>query len=352
MAVEFTLPRKKNATVSFQAQSSSEISSSIDSGDVKFNVANPDTFGDFSIGDAVTLEDILENVDIRFVASTSGFSSGAIVQTWLNSGKETGMDLSHPEKLNFRSDVDKPVFNIGDTHNPFTGGAIKFVADATNDTHESKFLHFGGVAEDASNGERLKISGDFTMYAVFSSDKSAVKAAMSPLWVYSTIRETTNPVLEVLKTAGSMKVRLRGDNQIVGSYDAALDADDFGQDVKSKMTTANGDIVIIVFSRDKSGNFSVYDDDALGFINAKKNIGRFTDANNNDIFVDSFGPKCENRDITSTTNLGRAVDPVSVAQISDGDAVYLAEWGLFREAIDGQKSAALGRLLKQKYQIS
>ena len=77
----------------------------------------------------------------------------------------------------------------------------------------------------------------------------------------------------------------------------------------------------------------------------------FDAANNNDIFVDSFGPKCKNRDITSITG-GRAVDNVSVAQISDGDAVYLAEWGLFRKAIDGQKSAALGRLLKQKYQIS
>tara|TARA_R100000353_G_scaffold112719_3_gene80728 strand:+ start:604 stop:1659 length:1056 start_codon:yes stop_codon:yes gene_type:complete len=351
MSVNFTVPKKKNAVVSFTAQSSSEVSSSITDGDVKFTIAKPDVFGNFSIEDSLSLDGILEDVDIRFVASTIGLSSGAVVQTWQNSGKETGRDLSHPEKIGFRSDVDKPIFDIGGSNNPFVNGAVKFVADATADTHESKFLHFGGTAEDGSNGQRLTISGEFTMYAVLSFDKSALKAAMSPLWVYSTIRKTTNPVFEVLSTSGILRVVLRGDNQTFSFDDSVISADTSAQSVQSNMTTGNGELIVVVISRDSSGNLLCHDFNAKAFVNEKKSIGRIVTDTGEDIFIDSFGPKCEIRDTTQEL-AAAASDPARVAQIADGDAVYLAEWGLFRKAIDSQKSAALSRLLKRKYEIA
>ena len=313
-----------------------------------FTVSRPEKFKTPTVGNAIELDDILEDVDIRFVASTAGYSSGDVVQTWENSGKETGMDLSHPSKPGQRSDVDKPVFDIGGSNNPFTTGAIKFVADATPDGHESKFLHFGGVAEDGSNGERLTIEGEFTMYTVMSFDKAAAKAGMSPLWVYSPTRNDTNPVLTALL---SLRVTLRGDNQAVGDPDFVFSGNSLITTGQSKMTTANGDAIILVISRDSDGNYSIYDFNAFGFINEKKGVGQIFDSSEDDIHIDSFGPKCEIRDTSLTTN-GAATDPGVVANISDGDTVYLAEWGLFREAIDGQEASALARLLKEKYQVS
>jgi len=351
MSVEFTLQKKKNVTFSKKSGESETLSATILGGtSVNFSITDPESFDEGTTGDSVELSDIVKNIDIRFVASTTGLSNGDVVQTWLNSGKETGKDLSHPEKLNFRSDVDKPIFDIGSSNNPFVNGAVKFVADATSDTHESKFLHFGGTAEDGSNGERLTISGEFTMYAVFSFDKSVLKAAMSPLWVYSTIRETTNPVFEVLSSGGVLRVRVRGNNQISSDLDSIIDVATTG-DVQSNMTTGNGELVVVVISRDSSGNLLCHDFNAKAFVNEKKSIGRINSDTREDIFIDSFGPKCEVRD--TTQDLGAAAtDPASVAQIADGDAVYLAEWGLFRKAIDGQKSAALSRLLKSKYEIT
>jgi len=348
MAVNFTEPERRNVVVQRELQASTEISSTIGGEPVVFTVSRPEKFKTPTVGNAIELDDILEDVDIRFVASTAGYSSGDVVQTWENSGKETGKDLSHPSKLGIRSDVDKPVFDIGGSNNPFTDGAVKFVADATEDTHESKFLHFGGVAEDGSNGERLTIEGEFTMYTVMSFDKALAKASMSPLWVYSSARNTTNPVLSAVL---SVRVELRGDNQVSGDADSVLDANSLLSTGNSKMSTGNGAAIVLVISRDSDGNFSAYDFNAFGFVNEKKSVGQVREGNDNDIHIDSFGPKCEIRD-TSLTLGGAAADPVTDIPISDGDAVYLAEWGLFRKAIDGQKAAALARLLKEKYQIS
>ena len=348
MSIKFTEPSRKNVSTQFEAQAKTEISSTIGGDSVKFTFSRPNKFKTPTVGNAVQLDDILENVDIRFVASTAGYSSGDVVQTWENSGKETGKNLSHPAKLGNRSDIDKPIFDIGGSNNPFTTGAMKFVADTTADTHESKFLHFGGVAEDGSNGERLTIKGEFTMYAVMSFDKTVVKAAMSPLWVYSPNKNNTNPVLSALL---SVRVGLRGDNQITADADFVLDAQSLLSTGNSKMSTGNGDAIVLVISRDSDGNFSVYDFNAFGFVNEKKSVGLVREGNDNSIHIDSFGPKCKVRD-TSLTTFGAAVDTATDVAISDGDAVYLAEWGLFRKAIDGQKSASLARLLKEKYQIS
>lgn len=348
MAVEYTEPSRKNVSVQYEAQDSAEVSTTFGGESVKITIPRPDKFKAPTVADAVELDDILEQVDIRFVASTAGYSSGDVVQTWENSGKETGKDLSHPSKLGNRSDVDKPTFDIGGSNNPFTTGAIKFVADATADTHESKFLHFGGVAEDDSNGQRLTIEGEFTMYTVMSFDKAAAKAGMSPLWVYSPTRNSTNPVLT---SNLSLRVTLRGDNQTFGDADYVFQGNSLTSTGQSKMSTANGDAIILVISRDSEGNYSVYDFNALGFINEIKGIGSVQTSSEDDIHIDSFGPKCEIRD-TSLATGGAASDPGPVANISDGDTVYLAEWGLFRKAIDGQRAASLARLLKEKYQIS
>ena len=133
---EFVLPDRKNVVfnkVDQDAQSGS-------AGDFTFSSTPPQLWDDGEETVGQTLETILEDVDIRFEASSAGYTSGDYVNSWTNLGSATNRDLSNPTKAGL--DITKPTFDIGGTDNPFVDGAMKFVLDADVGTNESDYLEF------------------------------------------------------------------------------------------------------------------------------------------------------------------------------------------------------------------
>jgi len=336
MAIEFTEPVKKNVTVQFQQQSSGSESATIADGTaVSFSVLKPDNIGEGSLGDAIELDDILQDVSIRFEASSAGYTSGDYVNSWTNLGSATNRDLSNPSKY----DTTKPTFDVGGADNPFVDGAMKFVLDADVENNESDYLEFDS---------RLTNEGEFTMYMVVSRSVSSAKTAVSPVWVDSAEREANScPVFIYLNTLSSQGILGSEDATSVYPYDIVNTG--YGE---SDMTSVNGDVIILVVTRDSDDQFSFYDYDAYGFINEKKGVGAVNSdpgyTTRTELNIDSFGAR--------TTVEGYAVGVPFRTGVSgnyvDGDAIYVAEWGYWNSDIGGQKAAALGRLLKQKYQVS
>tara|TARA_R100000278_G_scaffold26484_1_gene24267 strand:+ start:3344 stop:4363 length:1020 start_codon:yes stop_codon:yes gene_type:complete len=337
---EFVLPNKKNVTFSKQTSTSESGSG----GDFSFSSTPPERFDDGTIGDAITLESILEGIDIRYVASTAGYSHGATVNSWTNSGGLSNYNLS-----NVSSDTAvHPTFNIGGTNNPFTTGAMRFVLDTDGAT--SQHLHWGSKADGSGgsiNTSTLTTDGAFSMYMVVSKDNEdggGTRRMSSPLWV----RGTTTGQVELQSIAAittnrstDLFVQLRG-----GAYTLGADDNIHRGAGDSDMTINNGDAIVLVITVDSSGNLSCFDFNAKNFINESKSIGRFTSPQSKATFVaNSFG--------------GPTVKPNGLAPFEqspngfvDGDAIYIAEFGFFSKKLEGQQAAALGRLLKEKYQIS
>ena len=332
MAINFTEPSRKNVTAQFESQASTEVSSTIGGQSVKFTVSRPNKFKTPTVGDAIELSDILEGIDIRYVASTAGYSHGDAVGSWANSGSLSGFDL-------FNSSVEssRPTFNIGDSNNPFSTGAMKFVCNSSDDS-VSQHLSWGNAFNYAS----FTANSEFTMYMVASKFvQGAPKTALSPLWVDGTttgVAETKAfPVFYTVVTTGGINTSFQGDKSILGDSDLIH----IGSG-ESTMGVAVGDPVIMVVTLDSSNNFSGFDFNAKNVFNESKSIGAVVHADpSKKIFANSFGGPSQ-----------KPNGPRVASGPTDGDTFYVAEFGYFEKKIEGQKAAALGRLLKEKYQIS
>lgn len=337
---EFVLPNKKNVTFSRKAS----VAESGSGGDFSFSSTPPERFDTGVVGDAVTLESILEDIDIRYVASTAGYSHGDTVNSWANSGGLSNYNLSNVSS----NTAVHPTFNIGGTNNPFTTGAMRFVLDTDGST--SQHLHWGSKADGSGgsiNTSSLTKDGAFSMYMVVSKDNEeggGARRMSSPLWV----RGTTSGQVELqsiaaIKTTRStdLFVHLRG-----GAYTLGADDNIHRGGGDSDMTINNGDAIVLIITVDSSGNLSCFDFNAKNFINESKSIGTFSVSQSKSTFIaNSFG--------------GPTVKPTGLAPFEqspngfvDGDAIYIAEFGFFSKKLEGQQAAALGRLLKEKYQIS
>lgn len=338
MSVEFTLPKGKNVSFEKKSGDSETLSATIfDGTDVNFSIDDPESFEEGIIGDAVELSDILEDVSIRFEASSAGYTSGDYVSSWTNLGSATNRDLSNP----LHDDITKPTFDIGGTDNPFVDGAMKFVLDADPGTNESDYLEFGS---------RLTNEGEFTMYMVVSPSVSSAKTLVSPVWVDSAEREGISyPVFMYVNSLIAQGLSARG---FLGSEDQTFN---YPYDIvntsyaESDMSSANGDVIILVVTRDSDDQFSFYDYDAKGFVNEKKGVGTVSTnpkyTARTELNIDSFGAR-------TTGEAGVPFRVLGQGNYVDGDAIYVAEWGYWDSNIGGQEAAALGRLLKQKYQVS
>lgn len=351
MAINFTEPSKKNITVQFESQAKTELDSTIGGDSVKIDVNRPDKFKTPTIGDAIELSDILEGIDIRYVASTAGYSDGDTVSYWTNSGGLEGYNLNHLGSIV----ASKPTFDVGGTNNPFPAGAIRFALDT--DGGASQVLWWGTEADGSD--QNLKLDPPFTIYAVMSKDNTSpggfasAKRMSSPLWTKSTLlsddETESRPSFQVVNTVFSggdsgLTVRLR-DPAFILKTDPVSYAPAGKND---NMTAGNGDPIIIVVTVDSDKNISCFDFDAKNFINEKKGVGSFpsSQTKNTPLIVSSFG---------GPTNkpLGMRVDgSESTLPLYDGDAIYIAEFGYFSKKLEGQQASALGRLLKQKYEIT
>ena len=114
---------------------------------------------------------------------------------------------------------------------------------------------------------------------------------------------------------------------------------------ESTMGAAVGDPVIMVVTLDSSNNFSGFDFNAKNVFNEAKSIGTVSHADpSKNILANSFGGPSQKPSPRIAYN--------RISTITDGDTFYIAEFGYFAKKLEGQKAAALGRLLKEKYQIS
>jgi len=335
MAINFTEPSRKNVTVQFKDQANKTISSSIGGVDATLEVVTPQVFDTPTVGDAVELSDILEGIDIRYVASTAGYSHGATVGSWANSGSLSGFDL-----FNSSAESSRPTFNIGDSNNPFSTGAMKFVVNSSEGS-VSQHLNWG----DTLNYASFTANSEFTMYMVASKFvQGASKTPLSPLWVNGTVvgqpETMAFPVFRVAPTSGGINT------SFVGNRMSFIDTDQVHSGGgESTMGVAVGDPVIMVVTLDSSNNFSGFDFNAKNVFNEAKSIGTVTHADpSKNILANSFGGPSQKPSPRVAFN--------RISNITDGDTFYIAEFGYFAKKIEGQKAAALGRLLKEKYQIS
>lgn len=335
MSTSFTVKGRQNVSVSLKDQANKTISSSIGGVDATLEVVTPQVFDTPTVGDAVELSDLLEGIDIRYVASTAGYSHGASVGSWANSGSLSGFDL-----FNSAVESSRPTFNIGDSNNPFSTGAMKFVVNSSEGS-VSQHLNWG----DPLNYASFTANSEFTMYMVASKFvQGAVKTPLSPLWVNGTITgqpETMAfPVFRVTARAVGIQASFVGDEM------SFIDSDEIHSGTgESTMGVAVGDPVIMVVTLDSSNNFSGFDFNAKNVFNEAKSIGTVGSADpSKNIIANSFGGPPQKPSPRIAFN--------RIGTITDGDTFYIAEFGYFAKKIEGQKAAALGRLLKEKYQIS
>lgn len=325
MAVNFTEPERKNVEVQFEAQSSTEISSKIGGESVTITVSQPNKFKTPKVTDAVELSDILETVDIRYVASTAGYSNGDSVDSWSNSGDLSGYDLSNENK----NTSTHPTFDTDDAANPFSDGAMKFVIDASD--YNSDYLHWG----TDSSRKTLAPSGDFTMYMVMASTSAAAKKSHSPLWIQgvgSQAEDKSQTAVDTFVSPGNpnfLSCRLKGPNFTSTEVDPLATVTISDQ----RYETSNvSDGIVLVITVDKDGKVVSYNSNSKRSTEATIDSSRSWKA-------DTFGGP-------------DGVNSLLPHDRSTGDTLYVAEFGYWGSKIEGQQAAALGRLLAEKYKVS
>ena len=276
------------------------------------------------------------------MASTAGYSHGATVGSWANSGSLSDYNLS-----NSSTDTSiHPTFNIGGTNNPFSTGAMRFVLDSDGNT--SQHLHWGTLSDGSGgsiNTSSLSADGAFSMYMVVSKDNADggnQRRMSSPLWVRGTTAGQSElqsiPAFKI-NASTNIFVDLEGGAYTFGTTDYIHRGSG-----ASDMTLSNGDAIIVIVTVDSNGNFSCFDFNAKNFVNESKSIGSSppvgTTVSKGAFIANSFG--------------GPTQKPTGLlpSGVNDGDAIYIAEFGFFSKKLEGQKASSLGRLLKEKYQIS
>lgn len=325
MATEFTVKGRQNVTVKFKDQSDSSLSSSIAGDSVTFAVKKPQVFDTPTISNAVDLDDALKSVDIRYVASTSGYSNGDSVDSWSNSGDLNGYDLSNENK----NTSTHPTFDTDDADNPFSDGAMKFVIDASD--YNSDYLHWG----TDSARKTLAPSGAFTMYMVMASTSAVAKKRHSPLWIQgvgSQADEKSQTAVDTFVSPGNpnfISCRLKGPNFSFTEVDLLSTVTISDQ----RYETSNvSDGIVLVITVDKDGKVVSYNSNSKRSTEATIDSSRSWKAN-------TFGGP-------------DGVNNLLPHDRSTGDTLYVAEFGYWDSKIEGQQAAALGRLLAEKYKVS
>lgn len=321
MAVEFTLPKGSNVTFKRKNQDSETLSTTIlDGTSVNISVNKPQSFEDGVVGSTVQLSDVLETVDIRYVASTAGYSNGDSVNSWVNSGDLDGYDLQNEGS----SPIDHPTFNTDDVNNPFSTGAMKFVISDSD--YSSDYLYWG--TNDAR--KTLEPEDAFTFYMVMATTVLDAKKGHYPLWVNGSARDNSaqTAVDSFIGPGTTFTVRLKGPEFTFTEVDILASPSSNDQ----SFTSSPADGIVIVVTVDKDGVVRHYNANA-------KSSNEITIDSSRKFKADTFGgPDGRNQK--------------SPSYMTTGDTLYLAEFGYWNSKLDGQSAATLARLLGKKYEIS
>ncbi len=361
MSISITEPTRKNVSAQFEAQASTEVSSTVGGQSVKFTISRPNKFKTPTVSNAQELDDILSTALIDFRSDgTPGFTSGEDVTSWTNNG--TGG--SAYDAIDVRNVVQEnatplptvsnpPTFEI--SGHPFsTHGALKFDSVSTGKSPDSDSLRLTTpftqtdsfvlflVTHEASqtSGNSRGMAGTpfcFLHDETVGTDIQQDRAAKSAL-----VLNTNNPSTgfpRVYLDAEDTSTTPSSDGNYAFSYGALTDSRFTGGKLVPDVTEA------FVVRVDKDRVAHLYNSKALGFI----------DPSETNPVTAAFSQSGPLGALTSWSWEAIGLHGQHVWGHSAGSGVYtnyIATIGAFDTDIGDQQCRALARLLAEKYQIS
>ena len=361
MSASITEPTRKNVSTQFEAQASTEVSSTVGGQSVKFTINRPNKFKTPTVSDAQELDDILSTALINFSSDEFDTSnSGRGISLWTNNG--TGgstYDAIDVRNVVQENATPSPTVSNGPTievsGHPFsTHGALKFDSISTGKSPDSDSLRLTRpftqtdsfvlflVTHEASqaSGNSTGMAGTpfcFFVDEVVSPDIQQDRQAKSAL-VFDTNNASTG-FPRVTLNAEDTSTTPSTEGNYAFSFGALTDSRFTGGKFVPDVTEA------FVVRVDKDRVAHLYNSNALGFIDPSE-TNPVTAA-----FTQSGSPGA----LTSWSREAIGLHGQQVWPYSAGSGVYtnyIATIGAFDTDIGDQQCRALARLLAEKYQIS
>ena len=424
---DFVLPEKQNVTFKKKVSDSQSVSSD----DLNFSSTPPQRWDDGVIGDAIKLDDIVKDANLRYVASEAvkspadktrkengstyrthnQFSSdGDKVRFWDNQGKDEGYDLiqpwSYPVKPSAPDDeIHCPVWDKDDADNPFTDGAFKFSIDQTDTNYIDSFVYdapsadireevryvrshryfyFGEYKDSNAFGSQLSAqlkpgeianfknfstgSGPYTMYAVYAQDSAIDQNYYSPLWTPlvgadGKDADASNPVSQGGKVARfyrgailhqpsvsseNVNFSLKDGSRIKNNdHVTAHNINRFQYPTTQSVAGGKVQIYVFTYTGTTDDKFSFFDIDSKTVGSDVKGLGS-VGGEGGGTYSNVFG---------APERMAYAFKPGDPASVDykpayNGSSIFVAEFGYFDKALDGQTASTLCRLLREKYKVA
>lgn len=360
MSISITEPVRKNVSTQFEAQASTELSSTVGGQSVKFTINRPNKFKTPTVSNAQELDDILSTALINFSSDefdTSGAGRG--ISVWTNNGTGgstyNAIDARNVVQQNLTPPTasNPPTFEV--SGHPFsTHGALKFDSVSTGKSPDSDSLRLTRPftqtdsfvlflvtheASQASGNSRGMAGTPFCFFCdeVVTPDIQQDRQAKSALVLDTNNASTGFPRISLNAEDRSTSPSTEGNYAF--SYGALTDSRFTGDKLVPEVTEA------FVVRVDKDRVAHLYNSKALGLINPSETnpvTAAFTQSG-------SLGA------LTSWSWEAIGLHGQQVWPYSAGSGVYtnyIATIGAFDTDIGDQQCRALARLLGEKYQIS
>lgn len=336
-------------------------------------------------------------------------SDGEKVRFWENQGKDEGYDLIQPweygsKPFNPDDDIHCPVWDKEDAANPFTDGAFKFSIDQTDtgyiddfvyeestseireeirNVRSHRYFYFGEYKDSNAEPEELSAplrpgniasfknfatgSGPYTMYAVYAQSNVTEQGYYSPLWTplvgaSGNDADAFNPLSQGGKVARFYRGALFHnptissevvsftllDGSRIQNNDHVI-AHSFSRfQYPTTQSVAGGEVQIYVltYTGTTDDKFSFFDIDSKAVGSDVKGLGSVA-GEGGGTYSNVFGAP------ERMAYAFKPGDPASVDYKSayNGSSIFVAEFGYFDKALDGQTASTLCRLLREKYKV-
>lgn len=360
MSTSITEPTRKNVSTQFEAQASTEVSSTIGGQSVKFTINRPNKFKTPAVSNAQELDDILSTALIDLRSDGNSFTSGQDVTSWTNSGTggSTYDAISAANAMQAANTPDPlpptpPSFEV--SGHPFsTHGAIKFDSVSTagkSVNSESLILSNAFTKTDSFvlflvTHEASQVSGNSrgmsgSPFCFFHDAGSADEVQQDVEARSALLLNTNNPSTgfpRITLNAEDTSTTPSSDENYAFSFGALTDSRFTGSKLVPDVTEA------FVVRVDKDRVAHLYNSKALGFIDPSETdpvTAAFTQGG-------SFGA------LTTWSWEAIGLHGSSTWSYLAGSGVYtnyIATIGAFDTDIGDQQCRALARLLAEKYQI-
>lgn len=357
MSTSITEPTRKNVSAQFEAQASTEVSSTVGGQSVKFTINRPNKFKTPTVSNAQELDDILSTALIDFRSDGNGFTSGQDVTSWTNNGTGGSTYDADSSANVFQAaagdSATPPSFEV--SGHPFsTHGAIKFDSVSTGKSSDSESLLLRNaftktdsfvlflVTHESSqaSGNTRGMSG--TPFC-FLHDEELAEEVQQNRQAKSALVFDTNSL-----STGFPRVTLNAEDTSTTPSSRGNYAFSYGSLTDSRFT---GDKLVpdvteaFVVRVDKDKVAHLYNSKALGLIDPGETnpaTASFTQDGT------TFG------DVGTWSWEAIGLHGQQVWGYSSGSGVYtnyIATIGAFDTDIGDQQCRALARLLAEKYQI-